>query len=184
MSGDTIARWSSTAGLATVEPVEVVVAGSAPRTSRRVLVAIAAAVVLIDWTTKVVASVALDDGPVRVGSVLTLRLGHNPGVAFGLGDRLPGGLLLGLTVVVTVGLTVAALRGVFPSAVAAGLVLGGAIANLVDRAIGGTVVDFLDVGWWPSFNVADAALTVGCAFLVVASFREPPPAPAESGSPG
>ena len=163
-------------------PVDVV-APPAPGTRRRVLVGIAIVVVSVDWTTKILASVALDDGPVRVGSALTLRLGHNPGVAFGLGDRLPNGLLLGVTLAVTVLLSVAALRGVFPSTAAAGLVLGGAIANLLDRVIGGTVVDFLDLGWWPSFNVADAALVVGCALLFVASLRESPAAPAEPSSP-
>jgi signal peptidase II len=164
-------------------PSVEVVAPPVPGTRRWTLVAIAAAVVLADWTTKILAAVALDDGPVRVGPILTLRLGHNPGVAFGLGDRLPSGLLLGLTFAVTMLLAVAAFRGVFPSTAPAGLVLGGAIANLLDRFIGGTVVDFLDLGWWPSFNVADAALVVGCALLFVASLREPPAAPGEPGSP-
>ncbi|HAS09045.1 MAG TPA: lipoprotein signal peptidase, partial [Acidimicrobiaceae bacterium] len=59
----------------------------------------------------------------------------------------------------------------------AGLLLGGAVANLVDRLIGGTVVDFLDLGWWPSFNLADVALVVGCGLLVVDSLREPATGP-------
>ena len=143
-------------------------------THRRALGASAAAVALVDWTTKVLAAVALDDGPIQVGSVLTLRLGHNPGVAFGLGDRLPGGLLVALTSAVTVVLAVAAFRGTFPSRTAAGLVLGGAVANLVDRVIGGTVVDFLDVGWWPTFNLADVFLSAGCVLLAWWSLRTPP----------
>ena len=145
---------------------------------RRLVIATAAGVAFADWATKALAAVALDD-PIRVGSVLTLRLGHNPGVAFGLGDRLPGGVLVALTAALTVVLAVAALRGTFPSSAAAGLVMGGAVANLVDRVIGGSVVDFLDVGWWPSFNLADAALTVGCALLLLVSLREPPPTPAD-----
>ena len=54
-------------------------------------------------------------------------------------------------------------------AVAAGLVIGGALGNLLDRAfrgdsgfLGGAVVDFIDLQWWPVFNVADAAIVVGC----------------------
>lgn len=57
------------------------------------------------------------------------------------------------------------------------LVLGGAVGNLIDRAIYGYVIDFLDVyyrDWhWPAFNVADSAITVGIAMLLVDSFRSP-----------
>lgn len=135
------------------------------------MVGVAAIVALVDWATKVLATVTLEDAPVELGSLITLRLSHNPGVAFGLGDRLPGPVLIVVTAAVTVVLAVAAIRGMFPSRVAAGLVLGGAVANLADRVIGGTVVDFLDLGWWPSFNAADVALSVGCALLVLMSLR-------------
>jgi len=135
------------------------------------VVGVAAIVALVDWATKVLATVTLEDAPVELGSLITLRLSHNPGVAFGLGDRLPGPVLIVVTAAVTVVLAVAAIRGMFPSRVAAGLVLGGAVANLADRVIGGTVVDFLDLGWWPSFNAADVALSVGCALLVLMSLR-------------
>ena len=136
----------------------------------------AAGVAFLDWTTKALAAVALDDAPVRVGSLLTLRLGHNPGMSFGMGDALPGWLILLLTAVITVVLGVAAFRGMFSSNVIAGLVLGGAAANVGDRLIGGTVVDFLDLGWWPSFNLADVALVSGCVLLALDSFRTLAPA--------
>ena len=61
-------------------------------------------------------------------------------------------------------------------AVALGLVLGGAVGNLVDRVFRspgfgrGSVIDFVDLRWWPVFNVADAAITVGCVLLVLLSF--------------
>ena len=51
-------------------------------------VAVAAVAAAADWLVKVLATVALDDGPIEVGSLLTLRLSHNPGVAFGVGDWL------------------------------------------------------------------------------------------------
>lgn len=137
----------------------------------RAVVGVAALVAVIDWATKALATVTLEDAPIEIGSLITLRLSHNPGVAFGLGDRVPGPVLIALTATVTAFLAVAALRGMFPSRVAAGLVLGGAVANLFDRIIGGTVVDFLDLGWWPSFNAADVALSVGCGLLVLASLR-------------
>jgi signal peptidase II len=63
-------------------------------------------------------------------------------------------------------------------AVAVGLVLGGALGNLVDRVLrdgsgflGGAVVDFIDAQWWPVFNVADIAVSVGGVLLVLVSSR-------------
>jgi len=142
------------------------------RTGRGVLV-LAAVAVLLDWVTKVIAAAALDDGPVAVGSLLTLRLGHNPGVAFGVGDWLPGPVLIAVTAAVTVVLAVVAVRGHLAPWWAAGPVLGGAFANLGDRVVGGTVVDFLDLGWWPSFNLADVFISGGAVLLVLASLRAP-----------
>jgi signal peptidase II len=63
-------------------------------------------------------------------------------------------------------------------AVAWALVLGGALGNLIDRILYGYVIDFLDVyvgDWhWPAFNVADSAITVGVALLLLDSFKAPP----------
>lgn len=118
---------------------------------------------------------ALDTRSIDIGGVLTLRLGHNPGIAFGLGNRLPSGVIIAVTAAVTVVLAVVAFRGLFPSPVAAGLVLGGAVGNLVDRLIGGTVVDFLDLGWWPSFNLADVAISTGVGLMLLLSFRSVQP---------
>jgi signal peptidase II len=63
-----------------------------------------------------------------------------------------------------------------------GLVLGGAFGNLADRVfrdgsgfLGGAVVDFIDLQWWPVFNVADAAVCVGAVLLVLTAAREPDP---------
>ena len=59
------------------------------------------------------------------------------------------------------------------------LILGGAVGNLVDRILYGHVVDFLDfhaAGWhWPAFNLADSAITVGAAILIVESFIQKKP---------
>ena len=63
--------------------------------------------------------------------------------------------------------------------VAAGLVVGGAMGNLLDRfsrgpgLLDGAVVDFIDVQWWPIFNVADIAICVGAGLLAILSFRNP-----------
>jgi signal peptidase II len=137
------------------------------------LVATAAAASVIDWVSKVVASSALDGRTVDLGA-LDLRLSHNTGVAFGMGDRLPGPVILAVTAMVMVVFAIAAVRGALGPPVASGLVLGGGVANLVDRVIGGSVVDFLDVGWWPTFNLADVFLSVGCVLLILSSLRTPP----------
>ncbi len=62
------------------------------------------------------------------------------------------------------------------SAVGIGLVIGGAIGNVADRLfragdgfLGGAVIDFIDLQWWPIFNVADMAVTVGGVILVLGS---------------
>lgn len=69
----------------------------------------------------------------------------------------------------------ALVRGAF------GAIVGGAIGNIVDRFHYGFVVDFIDLRWWPVFNVADSCITIGVALLVLSSFRreEKPAAPAQ-----
>lgn len=66
-----------------------------------------------------------------------------------------------------------------PTHAAYALVLGGAVGNLIDRLMHGNVVDFLDfhaAGWhWPAFNVADSAISLGAAWLVWISLRQPSP---------
>ncbi len=58
------------------------------------------------------------------------------------------------------------------------LMLGGAVGNLIDRLVAGEVVDFLKVPYWPAFNLADSAITIGVLFLLWATLRETPrPAP-------
>ena len=63
------------------------------------------------------------------------------------------------------------------SAAAVGLILGGALGNLTDRAIrgegfGGRVVDFIDLHVWPIFNLADTAIVVGAVILALGSFLD------------
>lgn len=146
-----------------------VVAGSVGKRRTTLLITVAVTAAL-DWTTKTIAASALNDRSVGLG-LLDLRLGRNSGVAFGMGDRLPSLVILAVTATVLLAFAFAAARGALEPPVAAGLVLGGGVANLVDRAIGGSVVDFLDVGWWPTFNLADVFLSAGCLLMVTASFR-------------
>ncbi len=71
---------------------------------------------------------------------------------------------------------VLAVRGHLGDVFSAGLLVGGALGNVIDRFDDGAVVDWFDLGWWPAFNVADAAITVGIAWLLVQTLRGPQPA--------
>ena len=128
-----------------------------------------AAVLAGDIATKSLASEHLGQGR-AVDLPLGARLvhGENTGVAFGLfADSGAVVLLIALLGAVGLGL-VLWLHADRPAASpAVGLLAGGALANLVDRAGDGAVTDFVDVGAWPSFNLADAAITLGVALLVL-----------------
>ncbi len=134
-------------------------------------------VLAADLATKALARQHLVGGRV-VDLPLGARLvhGENTGVAFGLLSD-SGVLVLLVALLGVAGLGVVLwlhADGVAaPSAV--GLLAGGAVANLVDRAGDGAVTDFLDIGPWPTFNLADAAITVGVALLVF-GFSRPPAA--------
>ena len=147
---------------------------------RRLLLVVLAAVVA-DALTKL-AAVRWLTGTVDLG-VLDLRVTRNPGVAFSLGADQPAAVVLAATALAVAALAVAAWRGHLGSPAAAGLVLGGGLANLADRAIGGSVVDLFDLGWWPVFNLADVFVTTGVGLLLLASFAHgrDPDAPGQSG---
>jgi signal peptidase II len=109
-----------------------------------------------------------------IGSWLAFEYVENTGAAFGI---LAGRTwLLSVAAVLIVSWFVWAygrsLPGFWMMQVAVGLVLGGAIGNLVDRIRLGYVVDFIAVGTWPRFNVADSAITIGLVLLFISAFRE------------
>lgn len=141
-----------------------------------VVAAVAAVVVAVDQVTT---SLALDDlarGPVHVIGPISFALAFNSGVAFSLGSGLTAPIVIVVAVLIV--LLVQLARGA-PSRGAAsgvGLVLGGALGNLADRLVrgeGGAVVDFVRIGFWPTFNVADAAIVVGAVLLAVSYWRNP-----------
>jgi signal peptidase II len=140
---------------------------------------IAAAVVLVDQLTKHWAQNALADASKHLVWTLRLNLTFNSGMAFSAA-RGVGPIIGAVAIVVIIALALSARRAARDSklaAVAAGLVVGGAIGNLVDRLfrgdawLHGEVIDFIDFQWFPIFNVADAAITIGGALFVVWTLR-------------
>ena len=119
----------------------------------------------------VASSIALDSAVKLIGP-FSIRHVQNSGIAFGLFSSATVVVIVLTTVAVAWMLVFFARSGARHPAlpVALGLLIGGSISNLVDRVRLGYVTDFLDLRWWPVFNVADAAITCGCVLLVLMSF--------------
>jgi len=152
-------------------------------------VAIAIVVVILDQITKTWAVSSLDDGRiVRVVGSLQFNLSYNSGMAFGRGQGF--GPIIGVVAIVVVVYLLIGLRthGSRLGTIAVGMVMGGAAGNVVDRLFRGSgwfrgaVVDFIDLQWWPVFNVADIGVTVGGVLLVIGSLFARPQAGGESGA--
>ena len=143
-------------------------------TLRATLFTVAAAAIVADAATKVAAVRYLAAGPVQLGDLLTLRLVYNPGVAFGVGGSAPAPVIIALNGLAVTGLAVMAWRGAIHPPAAAGLVVGGGVANQGDRLTGGGVVDMFDLGWWPVFNLADVLLLTSVGLIVVLAPRKAP----------
>jgi signal peptidase II len=141
-----------------------------------VAVGVVAVVVLADQLTKWWAVDRLGSGPVHVVWRLDLVLSLNRGSAFSLFQGATPVIVVVAIVLVGV-LSVMVWRApTLGRAAILGLILGGALGNLSDRLFRGhhgSVVDFVDVHFWPTFNVADACITVGCILLAVSLFRGP-----------
>jgi signal peptidase II len=146
------------------------------------VVVVAAAVVAVDQVSKWWAVRALARHPYGLGPV-RLTLSHNRGAAFGLGAGAVPVVAAAAVVLVVVLVMMGRAATSRAGAVATGLLLGGALGNLGDRVLRspgllrGAVVDFIDLRWWPVFNVADSAITIGCLLLLVgtrAGRRQPP----------
>lgn len=140
-----------------------------PNTKR--FIAIAAATVAVDLGSKIAATATLDE-PIRLGPI-TLRISHNSGVAFGAGNGLPAAVVIAATALVTIVLVIAVLRGHLGTGPGPAMVTGGAAANVIDRSHNASVVDMIDLGWWPSFNLADTAICIGLALIILTQRRLP-----------
>jgi signal peptidase II len=140
-----------------------------------------AAIVLADQLTKWLVLARFAPGErLELTGFFNLVLVFNRGAAFSFLAGAPGwqtpllvGFALGAALLVSVLLVRSPGRRAFCAGLA--LILGGALGNVIDRLRFGHVVDFLDLhaaGWhWPAFNVADSAITIGAALLILDGFR-------------
>lgn len=148
---------------------------------RRGLYGLSALIVLLDQLSKYLASNSLDYAlPRPVFAWFNLTLHHNDGAAFSFLSNAGGWqrwFFAALAIAVSAGLVWwmrELRRGQVMLGLGLALVLGGALGNLVDRILLGYVVDFISVhyqGWYfPTFNIADSAISVGAALIVLDAF--------------
>ena len=136
---------------------------------------VVALVVLADQLTKWWAVDRLSEGPIHVVWRLDLLLSYNTGSAFSLFQGATGVIVVVAVVLVTVLAVMVWRAPTLGRAAILGLILGGALGNLSDRFFRGqhgAVVDYIDFHVFPSFNVADSCITVGCILLVLSILLE------------
>ena len=140
-----------------------------------VAVAVVVAVVVVDQLAKWWAVDRLASGAIHVAWRLDLALSYNTGSAFSLFQGASGLVVIVALALVAVLMVMVWRAPTLGRAALLGLILGGALGNLSDRFFrtGGAVVDFVELHVWPTFNVADACITVGCVLLVLSLLRKP-----------
>ncbi|HEY2333946.1 MAG TPA: signal peptidase II [Solirubrobacterales bacterium] len=133
-------------------------------------------VVILDQAAKAAVEAHLVPGQdIEVVGPFELTLSHNSGVAFGLASG--GGTRLVLLTAVALAVVgyVFARNPTRPGMwIAAGLLAGGALGNLADRVRADAVTDYIQIGSWPAFNLADVCVTAGVLLLALSYAREPP----------
>ena len=139
---------------------------------------VAAVVVALDMLTKRWAANAFrDEAQVVIPGILTFRFTENPGAAFSMFRN--AGPFLGLAAVVAVGFIGASLAKPRPryEVVGFGMIIGGALGNLIDRIargegfLDGHVIDWVQLPNFPTFNVADSSISVAVAVLLIGLWR-------------
>ena len=137
---------------------------------------VAAAVVVVDLLTKLWAVENLQDRDIDLFWTLRLNLSFNTGMAFGQGQDWGPDIGANAMVVIVVLLLGLRREGGRLTEVAVGLIIGGAVGNVIDRLfrspgwLRGGVVDFIDFQWFPIFNIADMAITIGGVLMVAGAW--------------
>lgn len=141
-----------------------------------ILFAAAVSVAGLDQLTKAIARAELDSGGVAIiPGWLDLQLSENSGGAFGM---FPGGrvvFLIAVSILIVVVLTKMGRIEKRTTALAVGILVGGALGNAIDRIFvqGGFVTDFIRFRWWPTFNLADAGIFAGSILVALIIWRRP-----------
>lgn len=163
------------------DPVERRDSGRAGVSTRRYafLLTVAGLVTGTDQAIKAVVRATLPDHPRDVlGGLVRLDYTRNTGAAFGIYQT--GGFTFAIiAILVSAGILVyyrRISRSHLTIRLALGLVLGGAVGNLIDRIRLGYVIDFIDLRWWPVFNLADSAIVIGVALLAASTLFDDPDA--------
>ena len=127
-------------------------------------------VVLLDQISKLIAVKSLSEGPVEIiKGIFYLTLTYNTGAAFGIfKDQTI--LFIIISSIAVIGILVYIYfdkSTVYIGKLGFSFILGGAFGNLIDRLRFGYVIDFFDFKVWPVFNIADSAITIGAALLMI-----------------
>ena len=108
-----------------------------------------------------------------IPGILSIMRIHNSGIAFGLFPGMPD--VFSVVTLISILAVFYFYASVSPKTIlltaACGLIMGGAVGNLIDRFRLGYVVDFINFSFWPAFNVADSAISIGVALLMISFFR-------------
>ena len=144
----------------------------------RMSLLVAVVIIVLDQLSKAWALRDLADGRIiHVIWTLQFNLTYNRGMAFSRGTGV--GPIIGVMALVVVVMLLLSLRRADNSLtrLATGLIIGGAIGNILDRLFRGSgwmrgaVIDFIDFQWWPVFNIADMAIMIGAATMIVAMLK-------------
>jgi signal peptidase II len=135
-----------------------------------IILVTALATLVVDQLSKALIRVYMPMGESFSVSFIKIRQLRNPGTAFGIIQGKSWPLFL-ISIAVFVVLIVVLWHWGGPGStlfqLGLGLIIGGALGNIIDRIILGEVVDFIDVGFWPVFNLADAAIVIGVGITLI-----------------
>ena len=147
--------------------------------TRLLILAIASPIIFFDRVTKVWAEGNLEFGRPEevIGSLLQFNLVYNPGAAFSILTDATWVFTVFATCFTIFVISFAHRIETLPWKIAAGMGLGGAVGNLIDRMINppavgqGHVIDFIMIPYWPIFNIADSSMTLAVVLIMLASLR-------------
>jgi signal peptidase II len=134
-------------------------------------------IIVLDRVSKYLAfsNIPLGDSRNLIGNILYITPTFNTGVAFGLFKGVHSYIFITISIIAIAFIIYMLISGKLKDLLlrsAAFLILSGAIGNIIDRFMYGYVLDFIDLRVWPVFNIADSAVTIGAAMIVLYLFKK------------